>query len=141
MYAWTGRFSADTIPDVTVPCRPSGEPIAITGSPTASLSESPSWATVSLLFGTLMTARSLVGSCPTIRASAVSSLVKVTTILALLSPIAAEMTPHVVRPVVEVLVVARVRDQRAGGGFCVLLGDDLFGSVAAEHRAAAQPEA
>ena len=30
----TGRFRAETMPSVTVPARPSGEPTAITGSPT-----------------------------------------------------------------------------------------------------------
>ena len=30
----TGRFSAETMPSVTVPARPRGEPTAITGSPT-----------------------------------------------------------------------------------------------------------
>ena len=42
------------MPEVTVPCRPSGEPIAMTGSPTASLLESPSVATVSGVVSTLM---------------------------------------------------------------------------------------
>jgi hypothetical protein len=40
----TGRSSALMMPEVTVPARPSGEPIAMTGSPTAILPESPSWA-------------------------------------------------------------------------------------------------
>ena len=39
--AVTGRFFALIIPRVTVPERPSGEPIAITESPTATLSLSP----------------------------------------------------------------------------------------------------
>ena len=37
----TGRFSALTMPVVTVPARPSGLPTAITGSPTLSVSASP----------------------------------------------------------------------------------------------------
>ena len=82
------------MPAVTVPCRPSGEPIAITGSPTASAAESPSRATVSCVFGTLITARSLVGSRPTIFALAAASLLNVTTMLAVLSPAAAD--DHVV---------------------------------------------
>ena len=68
------------MPAVTVPCSPSGEPMAITGSPTASLSESPRLATVSWSLGTLITARSLTGSRPTILAFAVASSLKVTTI-------------------------------------------------------------
>ncbi len=42
------RSRAETMPAVTVPASPSGEPIAMTGSPTASWSESPSVATVRL---------------------------------------------------------------------------------------------
>ena len=38
----TSRSSAETMPLVTVPVRPSGEPIATTSSPTLTLSESPS---------------------------------------------------------------------------------------------------
>src|SRR5438309_1280974 len=75
----TGRFLAETIPSVTDPAYPSGEPIAITGSPTASWSESPSVATVSLSAGTWMTARSLVGSRPTTRAVARASSLNSTT--------------------------------------------------------------
>ena len=37
----TARFFALRIPDVTVPAKPSGEPIAITASPTCALSLSP----------------------------------------------------------------------------------------------------
>ena len=40
--AVTGRFLALTMPSVTVPDSPSGEPIASTGSPTTTLSELPS---------------------------------------------------------------------------------------------------
>ena len=38
----TGRLRALTMPEVTVELRPSGEPKATTGSPTASRSEEPS---------------------------------------------------------------------------------------------------
>ena len=69
------------MPAVTVPCRPSGEPIAMTGSPTASESELPRLATVSSSVGTLSTARSLMGSSPTIWARAVASSEKVTRIV------------------------------------------------------------
>ena len=37
----TGRFKAETIPLVTVPDKPRGEPKAITGSPIAIEDESP----------------------------------------------------------------------------------------------------
>ena len=84
------RSRADTIPEVTVPSRPRGDPIATTGSPTASLLESPSTATVSDVGSTLITARSVAGSRPTIRADAVCWLLKVTTSVAL--PVAAEET-------------------------------------------------
>lgn len=43
--AVTGRFKAETMPLVTVPVRPNGEPIAIVASPTTTSSESPSAAT------------------------------------------------------------------------------------------------
>ena len=56
--AVTGRFLALTMPLVTVPDRPSGEPIAITGSPTTTLSELPSGSAVRFLALTLRTARS-----------------------------------------------------------------------------------
>ena len=69
------------MPAVTVPSRPSGEPIAITGSPTASCDDLPSVATVSAVSGTLSTARSLIGSSPTICALAVSSSENVATIV------------------------------------------------------------
>jgi hypothetical protein len=66
--ASTGRFSADTMPLVTVPARPSGEPTATTGSPTARSVESPSAAGFrSLTPDTLMTAMSsTVSGSPTI---------------------------------------------------------------------------
>ena len=58
------------MPEVTVPANPSGEPIAITGSPTAILDESPRAATVRPGLSTFSTARSDFGSRPTTRASA-----------------------------------------------------------------------
>lgn len=45
----TSRSSAETMPLVTVPVSPSGEPIATTSSPTATLEESPSVAVFSPL--------------------------------------------------------------------------------------------
>ncbi len=65
----TGRSSALTMPVVTVPASPSGEPIATTGSPTTTSSELPSDAVSSPGFSTLRTAMSLAGSRPTMRAS------------------------------------------------------------------------
>ena len=50
------------MPTVTVPARPSGEPIAITPSPTARSDERPIGATVGFATGTLTTARSVFGS-------------------------------------------------------------------------------
>ena len=72
------RFSVETIPSVTVPVRPSGDPMAMAVSPTLSLPESPSVAGVSPEgLSTLMTARSLRGSVPTIFAvSTLPSLVR-----------------------------------------------------------------
>src|SRR4029077_20242263 len=62
----TARCSALTIPWVSVLRRPSGAPAAITGSPTRSLSASPSRATVRLsTLSTLSTATSVSGSRPT----------------------------------------------------------------------------
>src|SRR5574340_1577840 len=68
----TGRSSAETIPEVTVPARPSGEPIATTGCPTCRFAEVPSSTGVrSVRPATLMTAMSDVGSAPTTVAGAV----------------------------------------------------------------------
>ena len=66
----TGRSTALTMPWVTVPARPSGEPMAITSSPTASLADDPTAATTGLRTSTLTTARSVLGSRPTMRAGA-----------------------------------------------------------------------
>ena len=66
--ASTGRFSALTMPLVTVPASPSGDPTATTGVADPSSSELPSDAGCrSRTPLTLMTARSLtVSGCPTI---------------------------------------------------------------------------
>ena len=66
----TGRSSALTMPSVTVPTRPSGEPMAITPSPTARLADDPIAATTGFATSTLTTARSVFGSRPTMRAAA-----------------------------------------------------------------------
>jgi hypothetical protein len=61
-----GRCSALMIPWVTVLRSPSGAPAASTSSPTRTLSESPSRATVRLLtLSTFSTAKSVFGSRPT----------------------------------------------------------------------------
>ncbi len=65
----TGRSRALTMPLVTVPARPSGEPMATTGSPTTTEPSVASDAATSPGFSTLMTAMSLAGSRPTMRAS------------------------------------------------------------------------
>ena len=67
----TGRLRALTMPVVTVPARPSGLPTAMTGSPTAIVSESPMATGVRSLgaFLTGMTARSVEGSVPRTSAS------------------------------------------------------------------------
>ena len=64
------RFSADTIPRVTVgpPSRARALPIATTSSPTLSRSESPRAAVGRPPASTLTTARSVVGSFPSTRA-------------------------------------------------------------------------
>ncbi|CAM5355100.1 hypothetical protein SBADM41S_10432 [Streptomyces badius] len=75
----TSRSSAETIPLVTVPVSPSGEPIATTCSPTLTLEESPSAAVFSpLAFRSLMSARSLSGSVPTTSAVYVLPVERVT---------------------------------------------------------------
>ena len=56
--AETGRFSALTMPVVTVDSSPSGAPTAITGSPTTTSSLSPNGSGVSPVRSTLSTARS-----------------------------------------------------------------------------------
>jgi hypothetical protein len=63
----TGRLTALMMPVVTVPASPSGEPIAITASPTRSPADLPREATVGLATSTLITARSVFGSRPTMR--------------------------------------------------------------------------
>src|SRR5580765_1864562 len=62
----TGRLRALTIPVVTVPARPSGLPMAMTGSPTLSASESPTATGVRPDGGEVRrtTARSVEGSVP-----------------------------------------------------------------------------
>src|SRR3954468_16941849 len=67
----TGRLSAETMPAVTVPVRPSGEPTASTASPTRTADEAPRVAAGSPVLSTLMTARSSSWSVPTMRAAAV----------------------------------------------------------------------
>ncbi len=64
----TGRCMALTIPDVTVPLRPSGLPTATTSSPTASASELPKAVARSPVASIFTTARSEVGSVPMILA-------------------------------------------------------------------------
>ena len=63
--AETGRLRALTMPVVTVPRRPSGAPMATTGSPTTTLSELPSWTARRPLTLTFRTARSYESSRPT----------------------------------------------------------------------------
>ncbi len=67
----TGRLSALTMPVVTVPDRPSGLPMAMTGWPTTTCDESPMDIGTRSLGGLLSsrTARSVDGSVPTIFAS------------------------------------------------------------------------
>ena len=67
----TGRSTADTMPVVAVLSRPSGLPTAMTGSPTATSSESPNAAATRSSGGSVsaMTATSVVGSVPTTSAS------------------------------------------------------------------------
>jgi hypothetical protein len=79
----TGRFSALTMPLVTVPCRPSGEPIATTCSPGARSAELPRVALVRPLTPLAwITARSVTGSRPTMLAVAVLPSLSVTEMLA-----------------------------------------------------------
>lgn len=68
----TGRFSALTMPLVTVLSRPNGEPIATTSWPTLRSLELPSVAAVRPDWpSALITARSVTGSRPTMSALAV----------------------------------------------------------------------
>ena len=63
------RLRALTMPSVTVPDRPSGAPMATVVSPTLSLLESPHViGVIPLAPSSLMTARSVIGSVPTILA-------------------------------------------------------------------------
>src|SRR5262245_12381952 len=75
----TGRFRALTMPDVTVPCRPSGDPMATTCWPTCRSADEPSFAGFRLLTpDALITARSELGSRPRISALAVLPSLNVT---------------------------------------------------------------
>ncbi len=65
----TGRLRALTMPSVTVPTSPNGEPMAITPSPTTSPADEPIVATTGFATSTFTTARSVFGSRPTIRAA------------------------------------------------------------------------
>ncbi len=62
----TGRFKAETIPLVTVPDKPSGEPKATTASPIAIVVELPLGISGRFPFLTETTARSYSESRPTI---------------------------------------------------------------------------
>src|SRR5215467_13095005 len=78
---WMSRAVAEMMPDVTVPPRPKGLPIASTQSPTLALAESPQDAAASGAFGsTFRSARSLTASRPMTSACNVVSSDKVTVI-------------------------------------------------------------
>ncbi len=86
MVNWFGalirRWSALTIPAVAVRSSPNGLPIATTGSPTSTRSESPSWSGFSApaVASTRSTARSVDASVPTISAATESRFEKLTRI-------------------------------------------------------------
>src|SRR5215469_18019464 len=83
---WMSRAVAEMIPDVTVPPRPNGLPIASTQSPTLVLLESPHVAAGRGAFGsTLRTARSVTVSRPTTSACNVVSSDRVTVICSALA--------------------------------------------------------
>ena len=64
--AWIWRWSAETMPLVTVRSRAKGLPMATTGSPTCTLAESPSGSGLApSVLSTLRRAMSLEGSEPT----------------------------------------------------------------------------
>ncbi len=100
----TSRFSAETMPLVTVPVRRSGEPMATTCSPTLRLPESPSRAGFRPLAPwSLIRARSLSGSVPTIFAGYflpsfivtwISEAPLTTWLLVAISPSAVRTTPE-----------------------------------------------
>ena len=83
----TGRLSALTMPVVTVPARPSGEPTAITGWPTRRLADDPRLIGVSPDTPcTRTTAMSVVGSAPTTVNGAVRPSENVTVVFGLPLP-------------------------------------------------------
>ncbi|MPN14749.1 hypothetical protein SDC9_162078 [bioreactor metagenome] len=78
----TSRLSALMMPLVAVPrSSPSGLPMAMTSSPTVSMSESPSDAGLRLVASILRTARSLRESDPTSFASCSDSSLRITLIV------------------------------------------------------------
>lgn len=100
----TSRLSAETMPLVTVPVRPSGEPIATTVSPTLTPSELPRVAAFRPdAFSSLISARSFLLSVPTTLAvydfpSLVDTLIEVapemTWLLVTISPPLVMITPE-----------------------------------------------
>ena len=76
----TGRFNAETIPLVTVPDKPRGEPKAMTGSPINREDELPSGISGRLPFLTKITAKSYSEFLPTIVAGNTSPLFSSTSI-------------------------------------------------------------
>lgn len=112
------------MPLVTVPVRPSGEPIATTWSPTATAEESPSVAVFSPLAPrSLISARSLSGSVPTTSAVYVLPVLSVTLIdeapemtwlLVTISPSEVMTTPEPVdSPAVEVALISTIIGETA----------------------------
>ena len=72
-----------------MPARPSGEPMAITGSPGRRLLDVPSLITVRLVALTFTTARSVMGSRPTMVAGTRAPLLNTAVMLSALPPVGA----------------------------------------------------
>ncbi|CAM5681654.1 hypothetical protein SGLAM104S_10683 [Streptomyces glaucescens] len=113
----TSRSSAETMPLVTVPVRPSGEPMATTWSPTRTAEESPRVAAGSPeAFSSWIRARSLPLSVPTVRAvyslpSLVVTVIReapeTTWLLVMISPSPVMITPEPVEvPAPEVALIS-----------------------------------
>ena len=111
----TGRSRALTMPVVTVPARPSGEPMATTGSPTTTSSGAARGRRCTRPgFSTLRTARSLAGSRPTMRAA---------------EPLPSEKTARISAPSIAV-----------GAGDDVVVGDDVAVVALDDDAGAGRPD-
>ena len=141
----TGRFSAETMPEVTVADRPSGDPTATTSWPTCRSADVPNVAGVRPETpSALITARSSTGSAPTTVAVAVvpslnwtwrSVAPSMTWLLVRIRPSADRMTPEPSPSALDELDSTDTTDGRMASATCwtepvgACVTDDTVGEV------------